>query len=153
MKTKLNGNGHKPNALPVPDVIESLESFLGQLLIGDSLLLLPARGWALALPAGGGEPALHTDLSPARLPFRDLAFDTVAVHLPANYPEEAARDLLAEVARIASHRIVCAGRVVPVDLQLYFQTNQAFRLVSPHVLQLTDLLLEIMILSVFEVQS
>ena len=149
METKINGNGH----LPFLNMVETLEDYLSSLLVGKSLLLLPNQGWALELSEIPRTPRLHADLVPSRLPFPDEGFETVGVHIPDGYPKESTEDLLAEVARIASQRIVCAGRVVPVDIQNYFQTNRAFRLVFPHVLQLTDMILGAMILSVFEVAS
>ncbi len=130
--------------------MEGLTSYMERLIQGRALMVFGEIETVVELSYGANPPRVHENLSPTRLPFRDLYFDTVAVHLPPQYPKELGRDCMAEVSRMAKKRIVFLGDFIPIDEQKRFLTHAAFRLTEKIVIQAADGVGVTAILSVFD---
>lgn len=133
-----------------PITLENLLDILQDLIQGRGLVVFPEHETAVELSYGVQDPVVHKRLSPTRLPFRDLQFDTVALYLPQEYPQDLKKDALSEVSRIAGKRILILGDFVPADEKKAYCMNAAFRLTEKVVIGELDGKATLATLSVFD---
>lgn len=69
------------------------------------------------------DPAVGPDIlgDAAKLPFKDDAFDTVLCDPPYNYKYQWNHDMLSEIVRVASQRVIFQHWFVPVNNQGWFK--------------------------------
>lgn len=70
---------------------------------------------------------VYTQLSHAHLPWPELSFKTVYVHLAIGCPEQIKQEVLSEVSRVAWKHIWVLAPTVPADPQGCFEMHACFQ--------------------------
>lgn len=134
---------------------ESIEDYLQALFIGSTLHLCSGASQL-------GDVRLDLDVAhrpdikadAARVPFADDSFDTVLCDPPYNGVFQWNHDVLSELPRIASQRIVFQHWFIPADEDGYYKKAKSkFHLTQPYVWQGKAYFGRAQIISVFDRNS
>jgi hypothetical protein len=131
---------------------ESIEDFLDTLLVGNSLHVCCGLS-KLGNVRLDLDPNVNPDViaDAARLPFSDNSFDTVLCDPPYNGKFQWNHDVLSELSRVASNRIVFQHWFLPANkFGQYKKANEKFQLSQVYVWQGQTYFGRAQIISVFD---
>ncbi len=131
---------------------ESIENFLPSLFLGKTLHVCCGLSW-LGDVRFDLDPATGADVrgDAARLPFMDGAFLTVLCDPPYNGRFQWNHDLLSELSRVASRRIIFQHWFIPGNKDGYYKKDHRWRMVDCFVWQGQTYFGRAQVISVFDI--
>ena len=129
---------------------EAVEELLASLLIGESLHLCCGKSLLGTKRLDLNEPDVDYQVDAADTGLADKSFDTVLCDPPYNGEMQWNHDLLTELARLASRRIIFQHWFIPADQDGLYKKANAFRLTSIYVWQPRTYFGRAQLISVFD---
>lgn len=114
---------------------EQVSSFLQTLFVGPCLHVCAGKSQLGDCRLDLNEPSVHVRGDAARLPFKDVSWCTVLCDPPYNGKFQWNHDLLSELGRVASSRIIFQHWFMPIDMAGRFKKSHAWVLSSVYVWQ------------------
>ena len=114
---------------------EQVSSFLQSLFIGPCLHVCAGKSQLGDCRLDLNEPSVHVRGDAARLPFKDASWCTVLCDPPYNGKFQWNHDLLSELSRVASKRIIFQHWFIPADSEGRWKKWHKFQLSKIHCWQ------------------
>lgn len=129
---------------------EDVEALLAGLLVGESLHLCCGKSRLGSKRLDLHEPGVDYQVDAAATGLDDKSFDTVLCDPPYNGEMQWNHDLLTELARLASRRIIFQHWFLPCDPDGFYKKAHAFRLTATYVWQPRTYFGRAQLISVFD---
>ena len=132
---------------------KQVERWVGDRLVGRSLHVCCGKSMLGTVRLDLYEPSANVRADAARLPFADGSFDTVFCDPPYNGKMQWAHDVLSELARVSSRRIIFQHWFAPVDRKGQYKKANRFKLIETAVWQGHAYFGRAQIITVFEIRE
>jgi len=129
---------------------QEIEAFLGDMLIGRSLHICCGKSTIGDVRLDLYESNVDIKADAARLPFKNNSFDTVLIDAPYNSKFRWMHDMLEELSRVSTSRIIHQHWFLPVNKFGQYRKNHNFELIETYIWQPKTYFGRVNVISIFD---